>query len=1125
MKPHKLFPDILNRKPFYFQEHPVYHPLEEQEEYESYWLEQEKRCVEGLWVEETKGNWRFMPPQLYFYINICKIIDEDEETNSTTEISPILTDVGWIMGTDYFTCRGFSGYVDSEFTCNKLIEKIEKGKKLNAKEKIRLEKFKHVTLPNGNYKKYIDPLEALKQTYKKPLGVPIYENNAQNYMLFGTRGGGKSFFVASCLNHEWYFNGVKSHDLLLNQKPSAIELLLTAAMAEKSDDLMTKIKLTQDYIHVGVGSYIDKSGTEEVFFPGFFHKESVGSTTSGAKVPLTQKFKEKRGNSWIISGTGTTLAHKTITTENPNVAAGKRNNLQVVEEGGLCFGENTKVRMFDGSIKNIQDITEGDFIMGEDGTLRTVEKTTSGVEELYKVEQKLGDDYIVTKNHILYVDQKCNVKSINDDGIKKILSQNFNIETIGKYKYRTTYGIKNDILLFDNKEELELDPYYIGAWIGDGCKNTAGITIDKRRSIELYDWFVNYAKLKDMHIRSDKKDIYHCPTDGLKTNNFFRQSLKKLGIFNEKIIPHKYLMSSYNNRMNLLAGLIDTDGNIIRKGESSQGYEFNQTNRPELINQIEFLAKSLGFKVKTRIRRVNTGYDGKILSEYRNKYVIRISGDVWKIPVKIEYKKAIERKHLKNFNRNRIDVKPIGSGKYYGFKLKESPLFLLQDGTVVHNCGNILDFYGTAKNAMIRSNKFGTLFILGTSGNMEKLAGIKRMFENPEEYDVLAFDDFYEGRGKKIGRFLPAYYADEDFRDENGNTKVEEAYEHIMELRALLAQSDSSALIDDEMMNRPIVPSEMFMSKAGLKFPVVKIRARKTDLDIYKYHEKIWSIGKLEYTTKEKNEVRWVPDIERKMKPILTYDLTQYQNDFTSGIVIYEHPPANIPNPTYKRSLYKITYDPVKDDNGGTSLCSIIVYKGFSSNMWESGLQDTVVAEYVGRLDKVNDMHEIAIKLAHYYNAKILPETNISDIVRYAEMQNKYSMLQPALTVAIGKILKNPSFKYEVGIDMSSKTLQEHSIQLLRQWLLNPRKENEFGIAIETNIDHIYSLRLLNELELYSGVGNYDHLRSAMILALWLSQETDEPIEQEQERQKYDEIDQYFIQKEKQINNSFYYEF
>ena len=170
-------------------------------------------------------------------------------------------------------------------------------------------------------------------------------------------------------------------------------------------------------------------------------------------------------------------------------------------------------------------------------------------------------------------------------------------------------------------------------------------------------------------------------------------------------------------------------------------------------------------------------------------------------------------------------------------------------------------------------------------------------------------------------------------------------------------------------------------------------------------------------------------------------------------------------------------------------------------------------------------MHEIAIKLAHYYNAKILPETNISDMIRYCEMVGKYNMLQPALTVAIGKILKNPSFKYEVGIDMTSKTLQEQSIQLLRQWLLNPRKVNEFGIVTETNIDHIYSLRLLNELEIFNGEGNYDHLRSAMILALWMSQETEEPIEEAANNRKYEEIDEFFLQRDKQINNDFYYQY
>ena len=116
MKPQKLFPDILNRKPFLHQDHPVLHPVEDEDEYLAYWLEVEKRCVEGFWVEETKGKFRFMPPQLYFYINVCMIIDEDEETNSTIESPPILRDLDWVMGTDYFTCRGFSGYVDSDFT-------------------------------------------------------------------------------------------------------------------------------------------------------------------------------------------------------------------------------------------------------------------------------------------------------------------------------------------------------------------------------------------------------------------------------------------------------------------------------------------------------------------------------------------------------------------------------------------------------------------------------------------------------------------------------------------------------------------------------------------------------------------------------------------------------------------------------------------------------------------------------------------------------------------------------------------------------------------------------------------------------------------------------------------------
>ena len=44
-------------------------------------------------------------------------------------------------------------------------------------------------------------------------------------------------------------------------------------------------------------------------------------------------------------------------------------------------------------------------------------------------------------------------------------------------------------------------------------------------------------------------------------------------------------------------------------------------------------------------------------------------------------------------------------------------------------------------------------------------------------------------------------------------------------------------------MNRPLVPSEMFIQKGGTKLPVGKLRDRKTYLDINENHKKIMSVG------------------------------------------------------------------------------------------------------------------------------------------------------------------------------------------------------------------------------------------------------------------------------------------
>lgn len=739
--PVEIFPWIYNKSVFIHNNHPTdLHP--DDLEYLSYWDEQERRCIEGYWGEEKEKHWRYMPNQLYFYTNICKIIDEDEDSNSTEIISPFLRAPEWYLGIRYLVCRGFSGWEHSKFTCHDIIRKVEKGIPLTAKEKKKLTMLKHVKNPDGTYKKYKNPIKALEDHYDEPQGLPYYENNAKNFLVFGSRGGGKSFFGASCVLHEWYFHGVKRYDPTSKKKPAPVELLVTASIQDKSTDLLTKAKLTMDYIQSDVGSFNDTTGIKDIFYPGYFHLESSGSLAPNSK--LIQKYQKKKGNSWLTKGIGTYIDHKIATTENPAVGAGKRNTLILAEEVGLMV--------------------------------------------------------------------------------------------------------------------------------------------------------------------------------------------------------------------------------------------------------------------------------------------------------------------------------------------------------------NILEVLGAAKNSMIRKNKFGTFMGIGTSGFVEKVGPIKVLFYNGDEYDFLTEEDKFEGGIKPICTFLPAYVADSDFIDSNGNVDYVNAYQSVIDTRKELLKSDSTEILEQEKMNRPIVPSEMFVNKSGTKLPVAKLRERTTELELTNAHKKIMSVGW--FREDDNGSPVFVQDTTNTLKPILTYDTRAFENNLKGAVVIYEHPPEVIPTPSYKKTLYKVTYDPVKDDHGGTSLCSILVHKGFPDRSWEGGFVDTVVAEYIGRLDKVNDMHKMAIWLTEYYNGKLMPEINIPDIIRYAEMTKKFHLLQPSPWIAMGKVINNPSKKYDVGVDMSSPRLQEHCIQLLAQWFLTPRKVNEFGVVTETNIDHFYSLRGLEESITFNGPksGNFDHLRSLMIMALWLSQESEEPV-------------------------------
>jgi len=154
-----------------------------------------------------------------------------------------------------------------------------------------------------------------------------------------------------------------------------------------------------------------------------------------------------------------------------------------------------------------------------------------------------------------------------------------------------------------------------------------------------------------------------------------RKCFIKYNLFGNKHIPDDYLHSSMETRKQLLAGLIDTDGNM-----QGNCYDITFVNKL-LAEQTRYIAHSLGLRCSLQECRkecVNNGVWGTY-------YRLNISGNTQIIPVKIERKKIISYNKRTNPMTTGISVSPIGIGEYFGFEVDGDHKFLLEDFTVTHN--------------------------------------------------------------------------------------------------------------------------------------------------------------------------------------------------------------------------------------------------------------------------------------------------------------------------------------------------------------------------------------------------------------------------------------------------------
>jgi hypothetical protein len=292
--------------------------------------------------------------------------------------------------------------------------------------------------------------------------------------------------------------------------------------------------------------------------------------------------------------------------------------------------------------KTMGVIQEGDYVFDKNGNPTKVLHTSSiHHNPCYKI--KFDNDEIIAD-----CDHRWEISFIKEGRITNKVMTTLEIkEYLDGLKKRYSHLIPKIMItkpLENDKKELPIDPYVLGLWLGDGSKQCGVITNMfeevweeiKRRGYELG---------KDVSQGSSRKAT-------MRTVLGLSKELRKLNLLNNKHIPELFLLSSIEQRKELLRGIMDSDG------------YYNKTRKRFVINTTQIwqkescvqLLSSLGIKstvIKTyAIYNKNNGE-----KEKRDTFHITFWCDFNPFLVKkYDIEKPLKNKHI---FRNIVSVEEV----------------------------------------------------------------------------------------------------------------------------------------------------------------------------------------------------------------------------------------------------------------------------------------------------------------------------------------------------------------------------------------------------------------------------------------------------------------------------------
>lgn len=221
------------------------------------------------------------------------------------------------------------------------------------------------------------------------------------------------------------------------------------------------------------------------------------------------------------------------------------------------------------------ELTVGDTVFGSDGQpCRVTGKSDVHWRDCYRIKFDDGSTVVCDAEHLWMVTgTRDRPRYSRRYGV---LSTEEIRHTLRPYR-QAHYQVRTAGALVTSLADLPVDPYVLGAWLGDGDASGGVITGQD-------GWIFEEIARRGHVVRpSSSRRLAH-RIEGLTA------ALRGLGVLGDKRVPAAYLRASAGQRLDLLRGLMDTDGTW----NATRGQAVFVNTDKRLAEAVRELALSLG---------------------------------------------------------------------------------------------------------------------------------------------------------------------------------------------------------------------------------------------------------------------------------------------------------------------------------------------------------------------------------------------------------------------------------------------------------------------------------------------------------------------------------------------------